>query len=501
MQLAMTKYMVSLAAAAGLARASGWTVMDINYGQWSEVVERDVCVVGGGASGVHAAVGLVDAGKTVAVVERNDFLGGHTHTYVDPDTQVPVDIGVIVYQPIPDVLDFFAKFDVPLVNLSTVHSNAVGQPANLSVPAALYNSARRNMDFRNGSATTLDWPDAQAQADALQQLAGILVDYAYLLQGYDLPDPVPEDLYLPFGAFLEKYNITAAFPVYYQYSEGMGDLLHISTIYVIKYFNLEDLQYSASGYLTQAQGDNSLLYTRAGEFLGADNVFLESVVVSANRQANATTTGRPELLISTRGEGLKLLSCGQVLLSIPPTLTNLRGWDLTAAERAVFAQYATANGYWTGLVRGAGLNQSESVYNAAQSTVMNIPVLPALYYVKPTGVLDDVWYVKFSADDPTLTDGLVQSYIERQISTVQEASGVNVTENPVEWLIFESHTPFHLQVAPEAIKDGFYAQLTALQGGLDETMFYTGAAFHTQASTALWRFNNDVVIPKILGQA
>ncbi|ETS80592.1 hypothetical protein PFICI_08121 [Pestalotiopsis fici W106-1] len=489
---------IVLLAAATSAQAAGWSVFDINYDQWSEVVERDVCVVGGGASGVHAAVSLVDAGKTVAVVERNDFLGGHTHTYVDPDTQLPVDIGVLVYQPIPDVLDFFAKFDVPLLNLSTVQTNQIGQPANLSVPAALYSSARRNVDFRNGSATTLDWPDAEAQAAALQQLAGILYNYSYLLYGYDLPDPIPEDLYLPFGAFLEKYNITAAFPVYYQYSEGMGDLLHLSTIYVIKYFNLEDLQYSASGYLTQANGNNSQLYLRAGEFLGSENVFLESVIVSANRQN--TSSGRPELLISTRDEGLKLLSCGQILLTIPPTLTNLRGWDLTAEEYAVFSQYITTNGYWTGLVRNVGLNQSESVYNTAQETVMNIPVLPALYYVKPTGVLDDVWYVKFSADNPTLTDGLVKSYIERQIATVQDASNMTAAE-PVEWLIFESHTPFHLQVSPEAIRDGFFAQLTALQGGLNNTMFYTGAAFHTQASTALWRFNNDVVVPKMLGQA
>jgi len=63
-----------------LAASFSWSIIDINYGEWSEVRERDVCIVGGGASGVHAAVSLLDLNKTVVVVERNAFLGGCTHT-------------------------------------------------------------------------------------------------------------------------------------------------------------------------------------------------------------------------------------------------------------------------------------------------------------------------------------------------------------------------------------------------------------------------------------
>ncbi|KAK9421385.1 putative Amine oxidase domain-containing protein [Seiridium unicorne] len=463
-----------------------------------QVVEEKLwrlCIVGGGASGVHAAVSLLDLNKTVVVVERKNVLGGHTHTYIDPKTQIPVDIGVIIFHPIPAVFDFFNKFNVPLVNMSEVQANEAGQPANLSVPAAMYNTVRRDSDFKDGSEVTLNSSDGLA--DALQRFAEVLSQYPYLLDGYDLPDPIPEDLYLPFGAFIEKYNLTDAFPLIYQISQGMGDLLHVSTIYAIKYFNLDDLHNMISGYFTEAQGNNSLLYSRAAEYIGASNVLLESSVVSANRQN--TTTGRPELLVSARDEGLKLLSCGQILLTIPPTLTNLRGWDLTPEEYSVFSQYITANGYWTGLVQNVGLNQTESIYNSAQNTFSNIPVLPALYYLTPTGVLDDVWYIKFSADNPTMTEAQVKSYAERQINTIQDAN--NVTTTKPEWLVFESHTPFHLQVAPEAIRDGFFSQLTALQGGIDGTMFYSGAAFHTQHSSLLWKFNEEVVIPKMVGSA
>lgn len=291
-----------------------WSVLSINAGEWSEVVERDVCIIGGGASGVHAAVSLVDLNKTVVVVERNDRLGGHTHTYLDPATGAPLDIGVVIYQQIPTVLDFFAKFNVSLINLSSVQSNEPGQPANQSLPAFAYSTTSTYTDFRDGSEVVRAVDPALG--DALGRMAAVLSNYTYLLDGYDLPDPVPEDLYIPYGAFIEKHNLTAAFQLVYSISQGMGDLLHIPTIYAIKYFNLGDIKALSEGYLAQAQGNTSEVYTRAGDYIGASNVLLQSTVISTNRQN--TTSGRAELLVSSRDEGLRLLSVSDFVLELVP---------------------------------------------------------------------------------------------------------------------------------------------------------------------------------------
>jgi hypothetical protein len=105
--------------------------------------------------------------------------------------------------------------------------------------------------------------------------------------------------------------------------------------------------------------------------------------------------------------------------------------------------------------------------------------------------------MKFAANNPTLSDAQVKSYAERQITTLQRANNASVTKP--EWLVFDSHTPLHLQVKPEAIRDGFFKNLTALQGGFEGTMFYSGAAFHTQYSSLLFRYINQVVVPLILG--
>ncbi|KAK4185245.1 hypothetical protein QBC35DRAFT_389896 [Podospora australis] len=471
------------------------SVIDNYKGQYGDVVRRDVCIIGGGASGVHAAVSLKDLNKTVVVVDRAHRLGGNTLTYLDPATGTPIDVGVVVFQPLPAVLNFFKKFNVQLANTSTIVANVPGQPANLSVPAPLYLTIPQYTDLRDGSPVQVT-QDGLAVQKAIQGLAAAMAKYAYILDGFEaLAHPVPEDLVMPFGDFMAKYKLEAAIPIVFSVAQGLGSLIHLPTLYVIKYFNFGDLKAFSEGYLTQAQGNNSLLYTRATDYLGADNILYESTVISANRDKRTTASGQPELLVSTSDGGVKLLSCGQIVLTIPPNLANLAGWDLTDEEQAVFSQFTTSTGYWTGLVKGVGLNQTIAYTNAAANTPSHIPVLPGLYHVSAVGVLDDVWWMKVGADTATLADDQIKARAVREIQKLQAAQGVPVT-NP-EWLIFDSHSPFMMQARPKVIRSGFYKKLTALQGGLGGKMYYSGAAFHTHYSGYLWRYNEDVVIPKM----
>lgn len=49
----------------------------------SDVIIRDVAVIGGGSSGTYSAINLQLLGQSVAVVERDDYLGGHVNTHTD----------------------------------------------------------------------------------------------------------------------------------------------------------------------------------------------------------------------------------------------------------------------------------------------------------------------------------------------------------------------------------------------------------------------------------
>jgi len=62
-----------------------------------DVITRDVAVIGGGASGIYAAMNLRALGKSVVVVEKQAELGGHTNTYIDPATGTPVNYGLQAY--------------------------------------------------------------------------------------------------------------------------------------------------------------------------------------------------------------------------------------------------------------------------------------------------------------------------------------------------------------------------------------------------------------------
>lgn len=47
----------------------------------TDIIERDVAIIGGGSAGTYAAVRLKDLGKSVIVIEKDVVLGGHTDTY------------------------------------------------------------------------------------------------------------------------------------------------------------------------------------------------------------------------------------------------------------------------------------------------------------------------------------------------------------------------------------------------------------------------------------
>ncbi|KAI0887006.1 uncharacterized protein GGS22DRAFT_120393 [Annulohypoxylon maeteangense] len=277
----------------------------------------------------------------------------------------------------------------------------------------------------------------------------------------------------------------------------MGNLLDVPTIYAAKYFNFGDLRALAQGYLIAADDDTSKLYRKAGDYVGPSNISLQSTIVSTRRQNK--TTGNLELQISAKGEGLRLLSCKQALLTIPPTPMNLGGWDLSAEEYAAFSQYVNANGYWTGLVTDVRLSLTTTYWNAATTTPFQIPVLPGMYILTPVGVVDNVYEVKFGSNTQDMSDDLVQVYIQAQIRTLRYVDNVTSAKDP-SFLSFSSHTPFQLQITPEAIRDGFFRNLTSLQGGFGGRMFYSGATFHTPYSALLWRFNQEVVLPLMMQQ-
>ena len=426
------------------------------------VIRRDVCVVGGGSSGTYTAVRLRDLGRSVVVVESGGRLGGHCETFHDPVTGGTADIGVIVFHDLPLVRQYFARFDVPLVSFGGFRETPI------------------YVDYRTGKPVPGYSPPAPV---ALPAYLGLLQQHPYLAAGFDLPDPVPPELLMPFGDLVEQAGLESIVQLVFGFSQGIGDLLRQPVLYVMKLIGLGVVQnVLANSFLTTADQNNSALYEKATAFLGEDVLF-HARVIRVQRGA-----GGVRLTVRTP-HGPRIIHCGKLVVTAPPVPATFAGFDLDQVERRVFARFRSG-AYWTAVARLSGIPPELSVVNVGADTRYNLPPLPGIYSVTPTGI-PDLWHVKYGSSVP-LPEHQVRRNIVADIRRLAAAGTLPVTLDGLE--IFRAHVPFELTVSTADIAAGFYRELTALQGR--NRTYYNGAAFHTHDSSMLWQFT-EALLPRI----
>lgn len=260
----------------------------------------DVCVIGGGAAGTYAAIKSKDLGKTVAVVEQKDRLGGHTHTYTDPQTKKTIELGVAEWQNTSEVRDWFKRFNIPLYKY------------NYTIPGV----TSEDVDFLTGKLATPKQGDLIGAWDAFQKQ---VAKYPFLDDDLShIPFPVPDDLLLPFGQFIRKYNLSDAVPYLSLYGQGWGNFVTLPTLLAIKYFppSFFGPDSLATGQGALAAKNNSLIYGKAGEELG-DNVLLSSTVVSMDRSRKNLA----KLTVQTPS-GKRTIHAKKLISAIPPRKCN-----------------------------------------------------------------------------------------------------------------------------------------------------------------------------------
>lgn len=429
--------------------------------------EVDVAVIGGGSSGTYAAVRLRDINKTVALIERKDRLGGHTETYTDPESGGKTDIGVIAWYNNNIVTNYFKRLDVPFATSTLIGSGGTRFPVN----------------FRTGELLT-NYTPADPSA-ALAAYGAQQARYPTLQEGIVLPSPVPEDLLLPFGEFVQKYNLGDAVFTIASFNQGQ-DVLKVPTLYVFKLFSLSLLQSLATGFVTTANRDNSELYRKATAFLSP---YLSTTVLSVDR----SSTSCVRLTLATPS-GLKTLTAKKLLIAVPPLVSNLAGFDLSANEISLFSQF-TANTYETGVIRNSGIPDNTTLRNIDPAAdPYGVPALPAVYVFSATG-LPNLVGVKYGANGPTASSADQTAILNtlNRIRAKGQVPGVAPTgTGPApSFATYSSHQPFELTVSTDAIRNGFYSKLYALQG--QRNTWYTGAAWDAHDSSGLWAFTERLL--------
>ncbi|OJJ68175.1 hypothetical protein ASPBRDRAFT_77899 [Aspergillus brasiliensis CBS 101740] len=433
--------------------------------------------------------------RSVIVVEKQDRLGGHIHTYLDPETGTFLDSGARSFYNITTVQKFLSRFNISLAKQN------------------LYpNCATRYYDFRTGKAVNRTFNPSQDDVSAaLNTYIAQYNKYPGLRKGNFLPTPVPEDLYMPFGKFVDKYGIQAA--VRTLYSPENSELLSNPVVEVFRSQAAEHIEAILSNtFVSPADYPVSEAFTRAAAELSANaDLLLSSEVVHAHRPEHTTTTTtntseqKIHLIIRTP-IGLKLILAQNLLIAIPPRPDFLHWLDLTPSEQRLFSHY-TAVGFNPGIIRNSGLPPNTTILNAAlHHTQYDLPYLPAVYAFLPTSVPHLHYVIYMTQQTPEIEPVPVSVEVQKAeiMQTLRRLKEQNPddngfimsTEQP-ELVEFRQHAPYDLQLGAGAIKEGVYERLNELQGS--RGTWWTGAAWKGEDSSLIWRFTEEVVVPGVVG--
>jgi hypothetical protein len=469
--MALRKLLLTLCSlsSSAIGHASPVTASNLHS---SDIITSDFVIIGGGSSGTYAATRLRESGKTITLIEREAVLGGHVNTYHDPVTGKTVDYGVISFDNISVVTNYFEHYNVPLGSIGDLYTTNITYYANFATATPISNDP---------------FPSDAALGAALLAYEDQLAKYPFLTTGYNLPTPVPADLLLTFGDFVAKYQLQGMSYTAFSTLQGIGNILAQPTLYIFKYLPASTVKNILTGsFLTTAHHNNHQLYDNALAALGY------SALVSSNVTQVIRSDDGVEVSVSTPS-GTKLIKASKLLIAIQPKLDSLRFMDFNMEERSLFRQFNNTY-YWDALIRNPGLPSGACINNANTAAALALPDMPGMYSICKS-VIPEVYSVYYTSPY-SLSEDFVKNDILKTTAKLVKAFGFPAVKGTPEFVGFNDHKPFELTVSTDAIASGFYDKLNALQG--KRNTWYTGATWQAHDSSLIWNWTEYTLLPKML---
>lgn len=415
----------------------------------------------------------MEAGKSFAILEKQDELGGYVATYTDPSTNKTMDYGVVVFK-----------------NTTTSYNYLTNQlGASMGEFKGFYEGGKtKYLDYTNGNEVSGPVPGANV-TEAEQIYLKQMQTYGNLFAGpgFDMPDPIPEDLLLPFGEWVKKYHAEAmAYNVYYLHA---GIVLDMTTLNVMKYHSQNE--YTTGSLYIQNRGNQALYNLAYSKLGGGENVFLESNIQSLTRSENGVEA------IVQRPCGTQTFRAKKVIIAIRPRNSDLKQFlDLRPNEERIFSEFSHIHSY-TCILNGTGLPIDTGYQLVDLTRTGGIPMVPEAIGISQSGFRDRearaFWWTtpdEISAEKAT-SNLLRTAYFVQGLQGAQSPEGERPTINGL-----VHNSPYFMHPSREAIARGFYKDLYGLQGQLNT--FWTGAAWESESSPTIWAFNEKIMIPQIL---
>ena len=402
--------------------------------------------------------------------------------YNDPATGKPINIGVQAWMEYLNTTSFPQR---------------MGVSTNGSMKSAP--STYKYIDFRTGLPISGYVPPTDLDRNAaMQKYLELCEKYAdTLIPGFfnfPAPNMIPEDLIMPFGQFVQKYNLTAAVPRLWDATVmGVGDFMDVATMYVMQASGVP----MARGLLglgraiVPPSGNLHELYDRIADFLGGDVLYESTVSSSVRSDSGVSVTVR-----STNGSATEI-AAKRLLIAIEPTAKNMEPFSLDEDEKEVFSKLGYTTVY-AGLVKHPSLQVNTTYFNtipgAAPRNYSAYPLPSQVGKIKPQVGSEDLFAFTAVGTDKDTAES-IQGLIKKSIDNLIAAGTVPETNSTVTFPAFGDHGLMHSRVSADELRTGFIQRQLALQGR--KSTWYTGAAFSTGYSTVLWAYN-EVLLPNVV---
>lgn len=373
---------------------------------------------------------------------------------------------------------------------------------NVSTSGSMQFTANENLwiDFNTGLPVAgYAAPAAEAMYPALQRYLDVLEKYEDILlpdySKFPKPGAIPEDLLIPFGEFVEKYDIEAAVPqIWDSTAQGLGDTMGVPAIWVMQASTTPMVRalLGTAAAAVPLSGRLYDLFESVAKFLGGD-VLYSNTVVSATRQQGK------DVHLTTKGADGKVscIKAKRLLIAFEPTAENLNPFDIDETEEDVFDEFEYSTVY-AGILRHPSLQTFTAYSNrspAPGSTNYTVfPVASQVGRIDYLGGTKDLFqFTAVGTEDDT--PETMKALIADTIDTLIDAGTIPKSNGALSFVTFANHGKMHPHLSADVLRDGFIQKQLALQGR--RSTWYTGSAFSAPFSTVLWEYNN-VLLPRVI---
>jgi hypothetical protein len=412
-----------------------------------------------------------------------DVQGGMVDTFVEEKTGNTYDFGVQSFLNVSNSMQFFDRFNI------SVGSSSTG-------PSLI----TEYIDFNTGEKVEFEPPSYTEQIAAVSKFLKVIEPWESMLRpgywNFPGPDKIPEDLLIPFGEFLTKYDLEEGAPIIYSTTGlGVGNMSEVATMFALQSFGWDMARglTGKMGLFVPTTGGIQSLYNAIATDLG-DDVLYSTTVIDTHRTdfgvfltVRNHKTGKVSVIVARR-----------LLVAIEPTEDNVATLDLRPSEWKTLSKFTYSNEF-TGLVDNAVFNKSYSYFNLPSSAapdhylVFQEEPTTASFAYSGLGHLFRVMIIGNKTSTAAEAKALAQSSFNTLLNSGHLSGPIQ--DQKLNWAAFSTHGPMHARVSVEEVKDGFYQDLYKLQGA--RSTWWTGGAFAVNFQTKLWEFD-EVLIPKLL---